>query len=68
MTTETPKTCIGCGANPPQDIATGYTLISVHGWRIAREGIGIHGPRAVWRCPACWKVYKSEQAKRRLAG
>jgi hypothetical protein len=49
--------CVDCGILSPE-ADTNYTLIDV-GWRLTRT----QGPDGAvipeWRCPVCWRVYKS---------
>jgi hypothetical protein len=51
--------CIDCGARAPET-NTNYTLISTSfGWRLSRRKDASGGVVVEWRCPACWKKFKT---------
>jgi hypothetical protein len=53
------QTCADCGEQPPAT-ETNYTLISArHGWRLSRS-VDETGQKVMkWRCPECWKKYRT---------
>jgi len=51
------QTCVDCGDTSPP-IATNYTLIGTHGWRLTRRTRTNGEFVAEWRCPACWVAFK----------
>jgi hypothetical protein len=53
------QTCADCGQQPPAT-ETNYTLISArHGWRLSRA-IAPSGVKVMkWRCPECWRKYRT---------
>jgi len=56
---DTPQ-CVDCGANVPEH-QPGDTLISVTlGWRLTRTVLADGTRQAEWRCPACWRKYKTK--------
>jgi hypothetical protein len=57
--TDDRQTCADCGAQPPPT-ETNYTLISArHGWRLSRA-ITPSGVKVMkWRCPECWRKYRT---------
>jgi hypothetical protein len=65
--------CAGCGAKPPPDVTTAYTLIGGRAsWRLERVRSANGGIQQIWRCPTCWAAHKRgnaslppEQQKRR---
>jgi hypothetical protein len=55
------QTCADCGQQPPAT-ETNYTLISArHGWRLSRS-VDANGHKVMkWRCPDCWKKYRTSK-------
>lgn len=53
--------CIDCGSLPPPTDPDN-TLISRHGWRLTRAVDGDGRKRMEWRCPECWKEYRSKHS------
>jgi hypothetical protein len=53
--------CADCAQQPPAT-ETNYTLISArHGWRLSR-GVDENGQKVMrWRCPDCWKKYRTSK-------
>jgi hypothetical protein len=52
-------TCIDC-QTPAPSTTTSYTLISASfGWRITRKTAADGSRQVEWRCPRCWRAYKS---------
>jgi hypothetical protein len=58
---ESRQTCADCGETPPAT-ETNYTLISArHGWRLSRS-VDEHGQKVMkWRCPDCWKKFRTSK-------
>jgi hypothetical protein len=53
--------CIDCNVQSPFT-DTNYTLISaLHGWRLAVLRFPDGQFVVEWRCPHCWKAYKSRE-------
>jgi hypothetical protein len=61
LSAESRQTCADCGQEPPAT-QTNYTLISArHGWRLARS-VDENGRKVMkWRCPECWKKYRTSK-------
>jgi hypothetical protein len=53
------QSCAECGRASP-DTETNYTLID-SAWRLTRERASDGLQRIVWRCPSCWKAFKSRR-------
>lgn len=51
------QVCADCAAVSPP-IATNYTLIGTHGWRLTRARDPGGAILPAWRCPTCWLVFK----------
>ena len=53
--------CADCG-QPPPATETNYTLISArHGWRLSRS-VEPNGQKVMkWRCPECWRKYRTSR-------
>jgi hypothetical protein len=55
---EPPHRCADCGIAAPQT-ETNYTLISArHGWRLSLQRMPDGRRETVWRCPACWELFR----------
>jgi hypothetical protein len=52
--------CVGCGS--PTPAAGRHGRMEHFGWRLRRFELASGGDVLEWRCPACWTVFKREQA------
>jgi len=61
LSADSRQLCADCGQQPPAT-ETNYTLISArHGWRLSRS-VDENGQKVMrWRCPECWKKYRTSK-------